>query len=58
MDSQISEIDCSDETKDKLIVFKIYNSPQLLETVKSNVIISKNLSSLFDFFNKELKVCW
>ena len=58
MDGQMSEIDCPDETKDKLVIFKIYNNPQVLETVKSNVIISKNLSSLFDFFNKELKVCW
>ena len=58
MDNQISEVDCSDDTKDNLVVFKIFNNSQLLETVKSNVIISKNLSSLFDFFNKELKVCW
>ena len=58
MDNQISEVGCSDDTKDNLIVFKIFNNSQLLETVKSNVIICKNLSSLFDFFNKELKVCW
>ena len=58
MDNQINEIDCSDETKDKLVIFKIYNNPQLLEIVKRNVIISKNLSSLFDFFNEEYKVCW
>ena len=55
MENQLSHL-YSEETKDKLIIFKIYNNPDLLEDFKTNVKIGKHLNYLFEYCDDELKV--